>query len=759
MWPPLDFGWTLAEVFKKSQEEACPKENGLPVGTENADEKKDEGDDLNKDNLSDSENCKEGKKASSGTSKSNKPTRRRPKEMEIGTWSNDMAFENNEFAADVEDEDLDELEIFDPNEDLPDNITMLDGQGIPEDIEGELGADWGTGLKERKAKTRPSTASNTTTKKRQSQAGKSSSKTSDNDYGMFRVGSPSNFECDDAYDLNEHNYNSEEKAGGGMYDYDHYGDEDDCDFDDYWDDDSYSEGESDDDVEKLKNNNEWNAKNKRKPEEVQGNDVEEELDLMMGEVDCSELELLENNYSQIIREKCHEMLQDISFIKEEDELKFEKAKRPPLPSSDKVFQKENLNVSSNENLPTSDSFGFDYNCLDKSDTLSALMESSINCKSILYPVGEERKLFSFDEQPQLIGHCGPAPSIILQALTMSNANDGVNLERLETIGDSFLKYAITTYLYCMYPQQHEGKLSYLRSKQVSNLNLYRLGKYKGLGEYMVATKFEPHDNWLPPSYYVPQELEEALIASGVPSGHWNMAELPNLHEMSSEQIKTIVHEKTKLIKTSRNESLDGSFISSYIETKNPEELPIFIPYNLLTQHSIPDKSVADCVEALIGAYLTTCGPKGALLFMSWLGIKVLPSVTSNRQGKQIITFSQVKIPISPLHVSKQLTSSDAHYNLLPTSGASGQQAVVDEESISPLFSDCPHLPSPISLPDPYQELNLLLTGYDAFEESISYKFRDRSYMLQAFTHASFCRNRLTDCYQRLEFLGDAVLGL
>ncbi len=34
---------------------------------------------------------------------------------------------------------------------------------------------------------------------------------------------------------------------------------------------------------------------------------------------------------------------------------------------------------------------------------------------------------------------GPSPSSILQALTMSNASDGFNLERLETVGDSFLK--------------------------------------------------------------------------------------------------------------------------------------------------------------------------------------------------------------------------------------------------------------------------------------------------------------------------------
>lgn len=98
---------------------------------------------------------------------------------------------------------------------------------------------------------------------------------------------------------------------------------------------------------------------------------------------------------------------------------------------------------------------------------------------------------------------------------MSNANDGINLERLETIGDSFLKYAITTYLYCTYDNVNEGKLSYLRSKQVSNLNLYRLGRKKILGESMIATKFEPQDNWLPPCYFVPKELEQALIDAKV----------------------------------------------------------------------------------------------------------------------------------------------------------------------------------------------------------------------------------------------------
>jgi dsRNA-specific ribonuclease len=50
---------------------------------------------------------------------------------------------------------------------------------------------------------------------------------------------------------------------------------------------------------------------------------------------------------------------------------------------------------------------------------------------------------------------------------MSNASDGINLERLETVGDSFLKYAVTVYLYCTFTDMHEGKLSFGRSKEVS----------------------------------------------------------------------------------------------------------------------------------------------------------------------------------------------------------------------------------------------------------------------------------------------------
>ncbi|XP_017475087.1 PREDICTED: endoribonuclease Dcr-1 [Rhagoletis zephyria] len=349
----------------------------------------------------------------------------------------------------------------------------------------------------------------------------------------------------------------------------------------------------------------------------------------------------------------------------------------------------------------------------------------------LMPAREEIKkvysdLFSFDRQPDLTGHPGPSPSIILQALTMSNANDGINLERLETIGDSFLKYAITTYLYITYENVHEGKLSHLRSKQVANLNLYRLGRRKKLGEYMIATKFEPHDNWLPPCYFVPKELEKALIEAKIPPHHWKLVDLSSIKKLNSAEICALVREKADKLGLFSDESNYSEDASAVDESGEGKDFTCFIPYNLVTQHSIPDKSVADCVEALIGAYLIECGPRGALLFMAWLGIRVLPFVrkpynpqtpripgsTCPDDNGEITVYGEWAAPKSPL----------LHYS-----------------------------------PNATQELEYMLEGFDEFEATLGYKFRDRSYLLQAMTHASYSPNRLTDCYQRLEFLGDAVL--
>ena len=50
-------------------------------------------------------------------------------------------------------------------------------------------------------------------------------------------------------------------------------------------------------------------------------------------------------------------------------------------------------------------------------------------------------------------------------------------------------------------------------------------------------------------------------------------------------------------------------------------------------------------------------------------------------------------------------------------------------------------------------MNSLSEDFSSFESSVQYIFQDKSYLLQAFTHASYCFNTLTDCYQRYMAVG------
>lgn len=49
------------------------------------------------------------------------------------------------------------------------------------------------------------------------------------------------------------------------------------------------------------------------------------------------------------------------------------------------------------------------------------------------------------------------------------------MERLELLGDSVLKYAVSCLLFLKYPKKHEGHLSAKRQWAVRNSTLHKLG--------------------------------------------------------------------------------------------------------------------------------------------------------------------------------------------------------------------------------------------------------------------------------------------
>ena len=237
---------------------------------------------------------------------------------------------------------------------------------------------------------------------------------------------------------------------------------------------------------------------------------------------------------------------------------------------------------------------------------------------------------------------GPGPGLILEALTMTQAHEGFDMERMETIGDSLLKLVISIFVYGQSTGSRkctEGTLSVLRMRQISNRNLYRLGRKAELGSAIVAEAFDLKTNFLPPCV-----------------------------------------------------SLVGDH------------------NNKRVNQMVSDKNIADSVEALTGAYLLACGVAGAMKFLKWVGLSIIPDGLEN--------------------------------NVNPVNGF-------------PRLAACFRLPSP---ENGEEMLNHLYSGLEQLEATIKYTFKDKTLLIEALSHASYFPNRLTVSYQRLEFLGDAVLG-
>nr|ACZ26274.1 dicer-1-like protein [Mayetiola destructor] len=52
----------------------------------------------------------------------------------------------------------------------------------------------------------------------------------------------------------------------------------------------------------------------------------------------------------------------------------------------------------------------------------------------------------------------------------------------------------------------------------------------------------------------------------------------------------------------------------------------------------------------------------------------------------------------------------------------------------------------------------LLDGYEQIEKKLNYTFRDKSFMLQAFSHESFTANDICPNYDSLDFVGDGIIN-
>ena len=323
--------------------------------------------------------------------------------------------------------------------------------------------------------------------------------------------------------------------------------------------------------------------------------------------------------------------------------------------------------------------------LDSYNRATIFPPSKAVCLPIEFPAMIEAGMSCKLPQEGLFAR-GPDAGLILPALTPTGANDSVSLEQLEVLGDSLLKLVSSVYLFTSRESDNEGKLSSARQRRVSNLNLYRLACAKHLPEKILASDFimapdasGPLDRirWIPPGFRLSSSLSD--FPSSVPE----------------EQKHTLAKE-----------------VVSYL-------------YN-----QISDKSVADVVEGLIGAYTVAGGIEAGIRFMKWLGIRLGEPCSASDYSKQ-----NYKQAVS----SSILTSSSSE--------------IFQEHFGVPAEMECSKTRL-ISNGDDYVRM---LTQVAPVQKKLLYRFDNHALLIQALSHPSYIKNRHTSCYQNLEFLGDAIL--
>ncbi|PAN51890.1 hypothetical protein PAHAL_9G627400 [Panicum hallii] len=257
----------------------------------------------------------------------------------------------------------------------------------------------------------------------------------------------------------------------------------------------------------------------------------------------------------------------------------------------------------------------------------------------------------------IIGYPVPANKI-LEALTAASCQETFCYERAELLGDAYLKWVVSRFLFLKYPQKHEGQLTRMRQQMVSNMILYQYALNKSLQTYIQADRFAP-SRWAAPGV-LPVFDEETRDSE------------PSIFEESSP--------RCELHKDSYEDYADSMQEDGEIEGDSS-------CYRVLSS-----KTLADVVEALIGVYYVAGGKIAANHLMRWIGI----------------------------------------------------HAELDPQEI------------PTSKPYIIPESIMKSIDFDTLEGALGIKFQTKGLLVEAITHASRPSSGVS-CYQRLEFVGDAVL--
>ncbi|KAL7738529.1 hypothetical protein ACLKA6_006834 [Drosophila palustris] len=285
----------------------------------------------------------------------------------------------------------------------------------------------------------------------------------------------------------------------------------------------------------------------------------------------------------------------------------------------------------------------------------------------------------------------------LAAITNSGSVDVFDMERFELLGDCFLKLSATLYLANKYPDWNEGILTQVKSTMVSNRNLLYCLSDTDIPSRICSTMFTPKYTWLPPSVSLPHNVlaiwKEKLETAGLVGPH-------NLRNIAITEEEVFGNGKCGI----------ESF-RSFVETCHSNQhshhagLDFSSEVNFCVgQVKMADKLIADTLEALLGVIVKNYGLLHGFRMLEYFGI------FKQDIGKPLPQLLDLEL------------------------GSKRMRANISQHEVDGFLINHAHL-----------------------ERNLGYTFRDRAYLLQALTHPSNPTNRLTGCYQELEFIGDAIL--
>ncbi|KAL7035187.1 hypothetical protein ACKWTF_008261 [Chironomus riparius] len=204
-------------------------------------------------------------------------------------------------------------------------------------------------------------------------------------------------------------------------------------------------------------------------------------------------------------------------------------------------------------------------------------------------IGKDIKLLNLNKSSSCIQQ-----KDLIKVITTSKAGDVFDMERYEALGDGFLKFIVSLYLYKTHGNWHEGHLTALKGKMVSNRNLYYIGNDFGLPKILNATLFDVQSSFAP-STKLPANLKEVLVNDK----RLLTCLLDVTKSLSNSEIENglMNEENLELFRTHQKdvddevavENVDSSFIG------------------FIDQKIIGDKIIADCVEALLGCTVSSVG--------------------------------------------------------------------------------------------------------------------------------------------------------